>query len=532
MRIAIYARKSEEREDRQVQSLDDQIRELTNLARREQHSVVAVFQESRSAMDPFNRPEFDRMMVGIEQGEFDGIYVWSCNRLARNDLEGGKISHYLRRNRIGFIRAIDRTFLPSDNALILSVEMGMSVAYVQKLQLDVSRGMRGKVERGWHTCKAPVGYRNDPESREIVIDPVRFPLVRFGWELLLDGKHTLAEIHRILVAKGLTVRSRKRSKPISYARLYTLFKEPFYFGKIVYDGKQYPGKHQPMVTSEEFETVQSRMTAKLIDRRPIKRTFPFSGFIRCGVCGCAVVAEHREKHYSKTGGHATYTYYHCSGWKGCPKKSITEKYAVELFQSTIESIAIPESTVGWLKSALAEACEGNLVVTASSQAALEADIKSLEERIERLTDLRLDGEIDAESFKTRKIELQERLSKLKGHKAQSEDMEQRMLRLAYEKLDRAVEAEELSGEDHDSYALGKLIQMIGHATLTLGKLNIDLHPLLREIATFKPLRNGSERPQRGNVLPSNSVWWTLLNDIRKIVQTECVHQFEGFHVDS
>ena len=84
MRIALYARKSTEQEDRQVQSLDDQIRELTKLARRESLTIVETYHESKSAKAPNNRPEFDRLMSAIDEGRIDGILTWSINRLSRN----------------------------------------------------------------------------------------------------------------------------------------------------------------------------------------------------------------------------------------------------------------------------------------------------------------------------------------------------------------------------------------------------------------------------------------------------------------
>ncbi|MBS1712975.1 MAG: recombinase family protein [Armatimonadetes bacterium] len=517
MRIAIYARKSEEREDRQVQSLEDQIRELTRLAKKEGHTLVEVFQEARSAMEPFNRPEFDRLMLGFEQGAFDAVYVWSVNRLARNDWEGGKVSHFLRRGKIAFIRAIDRTFLPSDNALILSVEMGMSVAYVQKLQIDVARGMRGKVERGWHTCKAPVGYRNDPESREILVDSDRFPLVRKGWDLVIDGKHSLAEIHRMLQKLGLSVRTKNGvTKPISYARLIALFREPFYMGQIVFMGETYPGKHQPMVSAAEFEIAQERLNHKVADRRPIKRSMPFAGAMKCGVCGCSVVGEVRHKEYRKTGNSATYIYYHCSGSKGCPKRGVSQDYLQGLFEDRIERIAIPETTANWLKDALVQCSEADLATVASSLTNLETDERLLTTRLDRLMDMRLDGEIDPGAYRLRKDRIESKLLQLKTQKERATNREQLALRVAYEQLDRAIEAESWMQEERNLATLGKLMPLVGQSTLTLGKLQIELHPILREIAAFEPLQNGSERPQRGDSVPKSSVWWALVRELRKI----------------
>jgi len=46
--------------------------------------------------------------------------------------------------------------------------------------------------------------------------------------------------------------------------------------------------------------------------------------MRCGVCGCQITAERKLKHYKQSGRTVTYTYYHCTGRKGCLKDSISE----------------------------------------------------------------------------------------------------------------------------------------------------------------------------------------------------------------
>ena len=94
MKHFIYARKSTEAEDRQVLSLDAQIRELRTFAQKEHLAVANEFTESRTAKDP-GRPVFDEMMKRIQHGEAEGIIAWHPDRLARNSVDGGLIVHLL-----------------------------------------------------------------------------------------------------------------------------------------------------------------------------------------------------------------------------------------------------------------------------------------------------------------------------------------------------------------------------------------------------------------------------------------------------
>ncbi len=52
----LYARKSSESEDRQVQSIDDQMNRLKKLATDNNLEVIEILTESKSAKKPNNRP--------------------------------------------------------------------------------------------------------------------------------------------------------------------------------------------------------------------------------------------------------------------------------------------------------------------------------------------------------------------------------------------------------------------------------------------------------------------------------------------
>jgi DNA invertase Pin-like site-specific DNA recombinase len=75
----LYARKSTDDEDRQVLSIESQINELREYAKKENLEVVDEFTEAKSAKEP-DRPIFSFMLKQIEAGLADGILAWHPDR--------------------------------------------------------------------------------------------------------------------------------------------------------------------------------------------------------------------------------------------------------------------------------------------------------------------------------------------------------------------------------------------------------------------------------------------------------------------
>jgi len=66
-KYCLYARKSTESEERQVLSIDSQIREMLQLAEREGLEIVCMKRESHSAKETGQRPVFNEMVEEIRQ---------------------------------------------------------------------------------------------------------------------------------------------------------------------------------------------------------------------------------------------------------------------------------------------------------------------------------------------------------------------------------------------------------------------------------------------------------------------------------
>ena len=82
MKFFIYARKSTDDEERQILSIQAQLDELRELARKESLAVAREYVEAQTAKEP-GRLVFNDMMQALEKGEAQAILSWHPDRLAR-----------------------------------------------------------------------------------------------------------------------------------------------------------------------------------------------------------------------------------------------------------------------------------------------------------------------------------------------------------------------------------------------------------------------------------------------------------------
>ena len=113
----LYTRKSTEDDDRQVMSIEAQLFELREYARRENLEILEEFQESKSAKTP-GREIFGEMMTKIEKLDGVGILSWHPDRLARNSMDGGRIIYAVDQKKIVSLRFSTFWFEPTPQGLL------------------------------------------------------------------------------------------------------------------------------------------------------------------------------------------------------------------------------------------------------------------------------------------------------------------------------------------------------------------------------------------------------------------------------
>ena len=331
MKYIIYARKSTESEDRQIQSIGDQIDYLTKLAKDRGLDIVEIFSESKSAKAP-GRPVFEEMLKFIESEKADGLLVWKLDRIARNPLDAGRVQWMLQQNTIKEIVTSDGDHHPEDNAIVFALLTGMANQYVRDLSNNVKRGIKSKLEKGIWPNYAPIGYKN--RNEKISIDTKKAHFVKRAFELYAVGNISLKDLASKLHEEGF--RSRGGNK-YHKSKLNDILKNTFYYGVMHMHEEYYLGKHEPLINKELFDRVQVIMSGKGKTKRQT-HDFAYRGFLKCEECGCALTAT------TKKG----FIYYYCTNGKGnCEqhKKYLREEKIEKLLASTFDCLQFNEEYV-------------------------------------------------------------------------------------------------------------------------------------------------------------------------------------------
>jgi len=396
LKYFIYCRKSSEDEDRQMLSIDAQLSELNAIARQNNVVVVKTFTENKSAKGP-GRPVFNEMIRQIEQGEANAILTWKLDRLARNFDDGGKIIGLLQRGVIQEIRAFEKCYLPSDNVLMIAVELGMANQYIRDLSTNIRRGIREKIRRGVFSGRAPLGYYNEPRLRTIEPDPVMFPKLKRILELFATGNYTLTGIQKEMIKTGILGRQSK--KPMVISSISHLFDCTFYYGVFLHKGELHQGVHVPMISKKTFDAIQA---ARIAVAKPRKKRsdkgFLFLDFATCGSCGFCITG---ERHTKRSG--RQYFYYRCTHKNKklhCDDRSFVrgDIFAGEVKRNT-ELVSIPDE---WVEKFLAriETWEAQASQTKENKiASLKAELTAVKSKIDRINNGFADGSLEVQEFK-------------------------------------------------------------------------------------------------------------------------------------
>ncbi len=382
----VYARKSTEGEESQIQSIDDQRNILTSLAKEKKLPILQIFEEEKSAKSP-GRPVFNQMMALISsRNDIKGIISWKLNRLSRNPIDSGQLQWLIQSGKIDEIVTPAKTYLDADSDFIMSIEGAQANKFIRDLREDTIRGINSKIEKGWKPGAAPAGYRNTVERpkglREIVPHPVYSPLVRKIFDFALTGQYSLDGLG--LEAQRLGIVD-YQGKIKGKKNIWKMLSNPFYTGRFLYKGQLYIGKHQRMITDAEFDLIQKFLAKR---SKPRNNEYPTSGLIRCS-CGYMIAGTTSKRRYLN-GEVANFVFYRCSQRKiKCNEPPINQKDLNEQIVSFLSSIKLSPRLVTWAIKELNKSSKDQIQTKQAKIQALNQNLDVVNKKLQNLFNLKI-----------------------------------------------------------------------------------------------------------------------------------------------
>ncbi len=390
----LYARKSTDVEDKQVLSIAAQLSELRTLAKNEGLGIATEFTESRTAKLP-GRPVFNDMMARIQRGEAQGVICWKLDRLARNPVDDGLVRWSLQQGTIQRIATPEKSYYPPDNVLLMSVEFGMANQFIRDLSSNTKRGLHHKARLGIFPSLAPTGYLNDVRAKTIVVDRKKSKHIRAAFELYAKGNSRLEDISKFLFDNG--VRS-SGGLALHKDRIRFILTNPFYYGQFRYGDEIYEGKHTPLITKELFDKVQRVVEKRGHPQKLDKQPKAFCGLLRCGECGSMITAEIQKGH----------VYYRCtkkSKTARCLQPYVREETLTADLSELLTQYAMPQEWAQGLLALVAKDEKDATRTAAVVVSGLQEKKADISRKLDRLTDLFVEQDIDRDAYLERKRSL-------------------------------------------------------------------------------------------------------------------------------
>ncbi len=344
LKYCLYARKSTESDERQVQSIDSQVKEMLQIAERENLEIVDIRRESKSAKDSGNRPIFKELLKDITEEKFNSILTWAPDRLSRNAGDLGSLVDLMDEKKLMSIRTFGQTFSNSPNEkFLLMILCSQAKLENDNRGINVKRGLRARCEMGlWPTCP-PTGYFKEKRvdhKGQCLVDPDRGHVIRQMFEKVAYEKWSGRKIYNWL-RFDLNFRTALGKKHLSLGNIYRLLENTFYYGPFEYprgSDNWYQGKHEPLITKELFDLVQDQMkNSQLVRRENIE--FAFTKIMTCGLCGSGISATEKFKKL-KNGSYNRHIYYGCTKAKdkNCKSGYISEEDLIKQLQKQIDKL--------------------------------------------------------------------------------------------------------------------------------------------------------------------------------------------------
>ncbi len=446
----MYLRKS--RADDPNETIEETLRRhedtLLKFAAANNIVIRDIYKEVVSGDSLYARTEMLRLLSKTEEEPADGILCMDIDRLGRGSMaEQGIILDTFKGNDVLIITPRKLYNLNDEvDEEYTEFETFMARRELKMIKRRLIRGLEKTVEEGGYLPNAPYGYRktviDKKPSLEIVEEEAAFVRIIFdmyanqnvGCQVIADTissmgakPHRAAEFNRTSVAK--------------------IIRNPVYIGKFVrnsqkkYRGKDgkihtrslpksewkiYDGLHEPIITEELFEKANQLFDGRYhlpSNNGTIKN--PLAGFLKCGICGRAMVQMPHSSKDRKSG-----LYQLICTTKGCVCGSRADRVESQI-------LALIEVHLNEIKALRHQEKSTNTTTIDYAVAirSLQKELDTATSQLSKLQDLLEQGVYDIDTYTDRSVVLKKRIHEQRN---QIENLKTEHLKQDAKNLDETI----------------------------------------------------------------------------------------------
>ncbi|MDD4495980.1 MAG: recombinase family protein [Eubacteriales bacterium] len=460
-RVVIYARVSTEHEA-QMSALENQVDWYKPiLAARPEWTLVGQYiDEGITGTSAEKRPQFMKMIRDAKQKTFDMIITREVSRFARNTVDTLQYTRELKSRgvEVFFINDNIKTF-DGDGELRLTIMATLAQDESRKTSVRVKSGQQTSMNNGVLYGNGNIlGYNR--VGKEMIVDPEQAKTVKMIFELYLEG-NGLVRIKDELERRG---RKTSAGKDKWYPTVIShVLKNSFYCGIITYHKEYTPdyltqkkiknygeiekttvqGNHDAIVTVEEFERVQTIMESKRSSCKNLNTGRSTGKRPRTTVWGKLLICECGHKFSMRVwdrkdrianAAYQCYNSVHTGSYesrkkRGLPLDDICQtpmipEWRLQMMANYIFRKYLSEKDkVLMLANSMLEAHIADTEDMDDYGTLIEektSELSRLNKKLDNFIEMRSEGEISKEMFKTKATELEPKILKLQSEIAELE----------------------------------------------------------------------------------------------------------------
>jgi len=390
-----YIRVSTQKQGEGV-SLEAQKDAIQAFASRQNLDVIKWFEEKQTAAKS-GRPIFNQMLRQLKRGVASGLIMHKIDRSARNLKDWAIVSELPDAGIDVYIATESLDFNSRGGRLTADIQAVIAADFIRNLREECIKGLNGRLKQGLYPFRAPIGYLNNGRGQAKTPCPQKAPLIREAFALYGSGQYSIRSLMPELERLGLR---NLAGNPLSQHGVETILSNPFYTGLIVIKrtGTVYQGKHEPLISARVFANVQDIKAGKA-GKKTTRHNHLYRGLFRCGLCNGPMTPERQKGR----------VYYRCQK-PVCKTKTVREDHIESVVHGNLCALELKEDQARKLRCDWMAWIESNQ--RDEQLKYLDLRLGQTRDRLDRLTDLLIDGTISKDDYHHRKRTLTMELSQL------------------------------------------------------------------------------------------------------------------------